>query len=41
MKNILAILVALLQLLLSDVIIQIVFGSSLLWDDIRLCRIQT
>ena len=32
MKNILAILVALLQLLLSDVIIQIVFGSSLLWE---------
>ena len=32
MKNILAILVALLQLLLSDVIIQIVLGSLLFWE---------
>lgn len=30
-KIILAILVAFLQVLLSDVIIQIIFGSSLLW----------
>lgn len=30
-KVILAILVAFLQVLLSDVIIQIIFGSSLLW----------
>ena len=40
MKNILAILVALLQLLLSDVIIQIVFGSSLLWETVGRDRFE-